>query len=64
MFAQAASYDAEVSDTTPRTLYTSTKPQALDGVNDFSFTVSARPNAQSPAGNYNDELMVTVTGSF
>lgn len=63
-FNQTASYNAEVSDTTPRTLYTSNRPQALDGVNDFSFTVSAMPNAQSPAGNYTDELQITVLGWF
>ena len=63
-FNQSASYDAEVNDTTPRTLYTSDKPQALDGVNDFSFTVSAKPNAQSPAGDYTDELALTVVGKF
>ena len=63
-FTEAASYDAEVSDTTPRTLYTSNKPQGLDGVNDFKFTVSAKPNAQSPAGEYTDTLNVTVVGTF
>ncbi len=63
-FSETAGYDAEVSDTTPRTLYNSTKPQALDGVNDFSFTVSARPNAQSPAGEYSDTLNISVIGRF
>jgi hypothetical protein len=64
-FTQAASLNAEVNNsTTSHVLYTSNKPQALTGTDDFSFTVSAQPNAQSPAGNYTDTVIVTVTGNF
>jgi hypothetical protein len=65
-FTQSAALNTEVSDaTTSHVLYTSNKPQALSvGTDDFSFTVSAQPNAQSPAGNYNDVVVLTVTGNF
>ena len=64
-FNQSASLNVEVNNaTTSHTLYTSNKPQALTGVDDFSFTVSAQPNAQSPAGNYTDVIQVSVVGTF
>ncbi len=65
-FVQTAALNTEVSDTTTsHTVYTSNKPQPLSGTtDDFSFTVSAQPNAQSAAGNYNDVVVVTVTGNF
>ena len=65
-FTQAAALNTEVSNTTTsHVLYTSNKPQALSaGTDDFSFTVSAQPNAQSPAGDYTDLVVLTVTGNF
>jgi hypothetical protein len=64
-FTQGASLNVEVNNnTTSHALYTSNKPQALTGVDDFSFTVSAQPNAQSPAGNYTDVIQVSVVGTF
>ena len=64
-FTQGATLNTEVNDTgTSHTLYTSNKPQANSGTDDFSFTVSAQPNAQSPAGNYADVVVLTVTGTF
>lgn len=64
-FSQSASLNTEVSDnTTAHTLYTSNKPQALNGVDDVTFTVSAQPDAQTPAGNYSDVVVLTVTGNF
>jgi len=65
-FTQSATLNAEVSDTiTNHVLYTSNKPQATSGTtDDFSFTVSAKPNAQTAAGNYSDVVTVTVTGNF
>lgn len=65
-FVQTAALSAEVNNTTTsHTLYTSNKPQALSGpTDDFSFTVSAQPNAQSPAGDYTDVVIITVTGNF
>ncbi|MBC7503911.1 hypothetical protein H7169_02985 [Candidatus Gracilibacteria bacterium] len=65
-FVQTAALNTEVNNTTTsHVIYTSNKPQALSGpTDDFSFTVSAQPNAQSPAGDYNDVVIVTVTGNF
>ena len=59
-FVQAASLDAEVNSTAENVLYTSNKPQALNGTDDFTFSVSAKPNAQSPAGNYEDVVALSV----
>lgn len=65
-FSQTANLNAEVNDTTTaHLLYTSNKPQPLSGTtDDFKFTVSAQPNAQTPAGNYTDVVVLTVTGNF
>lgn len=62
-FTQTAALATEVSDTTTsHVLYTSNKPQALSATtDDFSFSVSAKPNAQSPAGSYTDKVTITVT---
>ena len=63
-FAQSASLDQEVNDTIAHELYSSNKPQALNGVDDFNFTVAAKPNAQSPSGIYEDIVAVSVIGKF
>jgi hypothetical protein len=63
-FTQTANLNTEVNSSATQTLYTSNKPQALNGVDDFSFSVSAKPNAQSPAGDYNDIIQVSVVGTF
>jgi hypothetical protein len=63
-FTQTAAFNAEVNNTTPVTVYTSNRPQNLTGVDDFSLTVSAQPNIQTPAGDYSDKIILTVTGNF
>lgn len=64
-FTQSAMAAVEVDDnTTAHPIYTSSKPQALNGTDDFSFTVAAQPDAQTPAGEYNDVVVLTVTGNF
>jgi hypothetical protein len=65
-FAQSANpAPVEVSDTTTsHPIYTSDKPQSVTGVDDFTFTVAAKPDIQTPAGNYNDVVVITVTGNF
>jgi hypothetical protein len=51
--------------TTAHPIYTSNKPQALSvGTDDFSFKVAAKPNAQTPAGDYTDTVILTITGNF
>ncbi len=64
-FSQTATLNTEVdNNTTNHVLYTSTKPQQLSGVDDFSFSVSAQPNIETPAGDYTDVVVLTVTGNF
>ena len=66
-FAQSSSITSgvEVADnTTNHVLYSSNKPQKLDQVDDVVFTVSAKPDIETPAGNYRDVVVVTVSGNF
>lgn len=65
-FTQTAMSTVEVNNsTTPHPIYTSNKPQALSvGTDDFTFAVAAQPDAQTPAGEYNDIVVLTVTGNF
>ena len=63
-FTQTANTSTEVNSTTGVTLYSSNKPQNLTNVDDFSFSVSAQPNAQTAAGDYTDLVVLTVTGNF
>jgi hypothetical protein len=64
-FVQSAPLNAEVNDnTTNHILYTSNKPQTLTGTDDFSFSVAAQPSIETPAGDYSDVVVVTVTGNF
>lgn len=65
-FTQSASLNTEISDTTTnQVLYSSNKPQTLSPTtDDFSFTVSAKPNIETPSGDYTDLVILTVTGNF
>lgn len=63
-FSQVATLNAEVNSTAIQTLYTSTRPQPLTGVDDITFSITAQPNAQTPAGDYSDLVVVTVSGNF
>ncbi len=64
-FTSSAALNTEVNNnSTNHVLYTSNKPQPLTGVNDFTFSVAALPNAQTPAGDYSDKVVLTVTGNF
>lgn len=65
-FTQSFMAATEVNNTTTaHPIYTSNKPQALSvGTDDFSFTVAAKPDAQTPAGDYNDTVVLTITGNF
>jgi hypothetical protein len=63
-FTQSGAIDQEISNTTAVTIYSSNKPQPLTNVDDFTLAVSARPNAQTPAGDYRDVVVITVTGNF
>ena len=65
-FAQTATLNTEVdNNTTNHIIYSSNKPQQLSGtVDDFSFSVAAQPNIETPAGDYTDVVVMTVTGNF
>ena len=64
-FTQTATLNAEVNNsTTNHPVYSSTRPQPLTGVDDITFSVVAQPNAQTPAGDYSDIIVMTVTGNF
>ena len=63
-FSQSGAVNQEVNNTSNITLYTSTRPQPLTAVDDLTFSVSAQPNAQTPAGDYRDVIVITVTGNF
>jgi len=64
-FTQSATLNTEVDNNTNEHLvYTSSKPQPTNGINDVTFTVKATTNAQTPAGLYEDRVTFTVTGNF
>ncbi len=64
-YTQSATLSTEVNDnTTEHTVYTTNRPEQDLGVNDVSFSVSAKPNAQTPAWNYQDIITFTVVGNF
>lgn len=63
-FTQSGSINTEVNSTSSVTLYTCNKQQPLTAVDDFTFSVTAQPNGQTPAGDYQDVIKVTVSGNF
>lgn len=55
----------EVNDnTTEHQIYLTNKPEITDGADDITFTVATTANAQSTAGDYQDEITFTVVGNF
>jgi hypothetical protein len=64
-FSHSGALNIEVNNnSTNHVLYTSNKPQPLTDVDDFTFSVVAQPNGQTPAGDYSDIVVITVTGNF
>ncbi len=63
-FIQGATYSGEIINTLPVTLYTSNKPQNLTNTDDFRLTIISKPNIQTPAWDYFDKVVITVTGNF
>ena len=65
-FTQTFLTALEVSDNvTNNTIYTSNKAQAASGTADVNFQVSAKIDAQTPAGtDYKDVVVLTVVGNF
>ena len=55
----------EVNDnTTEYQIYLTNKPEITSGTDDITFTVGATANAQSMAGDYQDNITFTVVGNF
>jgi len=64
-YTQTSNLTTEVSDNIiEHTIYTTNKPEQTLGLNDFTFSVSAKPNAQTAAWNYQDIITFTVVGNF
>jgi hypothetical protein len=65
-FTQTPLNATEVNNnTTNHTIYSSNKAQASSGSADVSFNVSAKIDAQTPAGlDYKDVVVITVVGNF
>ena len=64
-FTASGLTELEVNDTTTEhVVYDTNRPEATDGLNDVIFTVTATAEAETPAGDYEDRVTFTVTGSF
>lgn len=63
-YSRTGYMSGEVNSTTPTTIFTTTKPEQKTNVDDVIFKVSAKPNAETAAGDYADTLNFTVTGNF
>lgn len=54
----------EINSNAEHAVYTSNKPEVIDATKDIRFEVGANPNAQTAAGDYEDNITFTVTGNF
>jgi len=64
-FSATGLTELEVNNTTTEhVVYDTNRPEATDGVDDVTFTVTATAEAETPAGDYEDRVTFTVTGSF
>lgn len=52
------------NNTTEHQIYLTNKPEITSGTDDVTFKVETKANAQSTAGNYQDEITFTVVGNF
>lgn len=54
-----------INNTTEHKIYETNKPELDDNANaDVTFTVEVDVDAETPAGDYTDEITFTVTGNF
>jgi hypothetical protein len=51
-------------NTTEHQIYLTNKPEITSGSNDVTFTVATTANAQTIAGDYEDDITFTVVGNF
>lgn len=63
-FTQSGAINSEINNTSAVTIYSCSRPQPLTNVDDFTFSVVAQPNGQTPAGDYKDIIKITVAGNF
>jgi len=65
-YTQTSNLNTEVTtNTTAHTIYTTNKPEQTSAtVDDLTFSVSAKPNSQTAAWNYQDTVTFTVVGNF
>jgi len=65
-YTQTANLSTEITtNTIEHTIYTTNKPEQTSGtIDDITFSVSAKPNAQTAAWNYQDTVTFTVVGNF
>jgi hypothetical protein len=60
-FASTANLDTEISSTASNVVYSTNKEEADNGVDDFTFKISSKIDAQTPSGTYGDTISFTVT---
>ncbi len=64
-FTHSGALNVQVNNNvTNHTLYTCTRAQPLTAVDDMTFSIVAQPNGQTPAGDYRDIVVITVTWNF
>ena len=61
---RTANLDQEITDSSEQTIYTTSKPERTDWVNDVKFTVEAKATEETPAWEYQDTLTFTVIGNI
>lgn len=64
-YSKTAALNAEViNNTTEHVAVTTTRPEKFQNQDDVTFSVSATAGAETPAGDYRDVVVFTVTGNF
>ena len=64
-YTHSGTLNAEVVNaTTEHVVYTTNRPEKLVNTDDATFTVSAKPDAETAAGDYTDTVVFTVVGNF
>ena len=64
-FVAGGTLNSEITNNTAQIIYSTNKPEPIDGSNDVTFNVTASVTTLTPAASdYSDTLTFTVTGSF
>lgn len=51
-------------NSTEYNVYTTNKPESITGIDDVTFHIAVTPQGETPAGDYEDRVIFTVTGNF